>query len=71
MNGIMFAECVIPNCRNLVEDHGFTCFDCIAVFGDMLQPSAAPRLTERQIESRDHGVTTILSVRRAMAEAAR
>ena len=44
--------CVLPGCRNPVTTIGDTCTDCLAAFGNWLQPSE-DRMAAEEITSRD------------------
>lgn len=44
--------CVLPGCRNQVTTIGDTYMDCLAAFGDWLQPSEE-RMTAEEIAARD------------------
>ena len=53
----LFVDCVIPGCRNPVDDKGDVCRPCRVAFGPYVTISAdrAP-LTEAEIAERDGGV---------------
>jgi hypothetical protein len=46
------SECVLPGCKQPVNEAGDTCTDCLAAFGTWLQPSDIV-LTADEIRSRD------------------
>lgn len=53
---LLFPDCVLPGCRNPVEDHGVPCDECLRIFGDCLQETDRPALTAERIEARDSQV---------------
>ena len=52
------TDCVIPGCINPVWQSGETCTECVALFGDMLRPTAT-RMTQQQITERDQHVRAV------------
>jgi hypothetical protein len=54
---LLFAECVLPGCRELVAAAGEVCPGCVAAFGPRLRPVPdAEPLTEPAIMDRDQAV---------------
>ena len=54
---MLFPDCVIPGCSNLVPAVGEPCGDCLRAFGPMLRHTpGAGRLTEPEIAERDRYV---------------
>lgn len=68
MNGALFATCVIPACSDLVEHVGDVCPSCLSAFGDMLQPTDRPAMTESEIAERDGWVRDVLAQRRELLD---
>jgi hypothetical protein len=64
----LFAECVLPGCRELVAAAGDVGPDCLAAFGPLLRqvPDAEP-LTAEQVEDRDQAVAQHYQGRNASA----
>jgi hypothetical protein len=64
----LFAECVLPGCRELVAAAGEVGPDCLAAFGPLLRqvPDAEP-LTIEQIQDRDQAIAQIYQDRRRPA----
>ncbi len=48
----LFGACVLPGCQNVVTEPTEPCADCVAAFGPMLRPTAAP-ITVGDVEARD------------------
>lgn len=63
---IVFPDCVIPGCRNPVEDHGSACTTCIAAFGPHLRSTLGARMTAEQIEERDSYVHRAYALQRSV-----
>jgi hypothetical protein len=67
----LFATCVLPGCRDLVEDAGDVCPCCVAAFGTLLrQVPEAERLNAEQIAERDQVVQQLYRERRTSEPAA-
>ncbi|WP_104151128.1 hypothetical protein [Mycobacterium intracellulare] len=61
-----FPDCVLPGCRNPVEDHGIACGSCVAAFGPHLRITDGERLTGEQIEARDSYVHRAYALQRSV-----
>lgn len=49
------TECVLPGCKQRVDQPGETCPGCVAAFGDWLKPTEVI-LSAEQIKARDEYV---------------
>lgn len=61
---MLTTPCVIPGCRTPLVHVGDVCESCRCSFGDYLHATDAPRLTQTQIDARDHAVRATYAKRR-------
>lgn len=63
----VLPDCVIPGCRNPVEDHGIACTTCVTAFGPLLRITPdGERLTAAEIERRDGYVHRAYALQRSV-----
>lgn len=64
----LFPECTLPGCKNLVDEIGHPCADCLAAFGgdSLIQIRPGAPLTEDQIAERDAYVRDAYAAQREL-----
>jgi hypothetical protein len=65
---LLFPECVLPGCKNLIEVPGHPCADCLDAFsgGSLIQIRLGQPLTEHQIAERDEGIKAAYAAQREL-----
>ncbi|WP_039587419.1 hypothetical protein, partial [Rhodococcus sp. Chr-9] len=67
----LFAECIIPGCKQPVTDELTPCQTCRAIFGPMLQEAdRPPGYTAADLAERDAGTAAAYRMMRALPTAA-